>query len=166
MGLFNSLRSLSIFLTLSVADLIDPYIFIQIDRSLTFQAARQLSSRRRAELLANNPLAATKMFHRRVQSLFENFLCGQTSPFFEIGAFLGRIEQQARHSPHLHLLIWLKNKFPSFTGDGSADGYQIAKFLEVFCTALLPPDVPIPQEDVPIPDQASPMPVHTPIPAE
>lgn len=151
-----------LFLTLSVADMIDPYVFMQIDQSLTFEAARALPTRKRADLFSTNPVAATTIFHRRVRSLFDNFLFGETSPFFEIEAFLGRVEQQARHSPHLHLLIWLKNKSPCLSGSNVADALSIAHFVELFGTALLPQDDLTPQSQVPSPTHTSPIPVHVP----
>lgn len=75
-----------LFLTMSVADLIDPLIFMQIDSTLTFEDARGLSSRIRANLLAANPVAATTIFHRRVESVLNNFLFGETRPFGAIEA--------------------------------------------------------------------------------
>lgn len=152
-----------IFLTLSVADLIDPYVFMQIDRSLTIDEARAFPTRRRADLLANNPGATTTIFHRRVQSLFDNFLCGESSPFLEIEAFLGRVEQQARHSPHLHLLVWLKQKAPTLSGDELDNANRITRFVEMFCTALLPSDILTPQSEVPPPVHKLPLPVHSPV---
>lgn len=47
------------FITMSVADAIDRFVFTQIDPNLTFDEASVLCSRQRADLLAQNPVAAT-----------------------------------------------------------------------------------------------------------
>lgn len=69
----------------------------------------KLSSTERANILANNPVAANETFYRRVSSRIENFLFGNTKPFGN-----GRVEGQSRNSPLLHLLVWLKesDRFP------------------------------------------------------
>lgn len=151
-----------LFLTMSVADLHDPFVYMQVDPSLTLEDARQLSSSKRAECLANNPVQATTVFHRRVQSLFDNFLFGQTSPFGDIKAFLGRVEQQARHSPHLHLLIWLERKSPPLSGYAELDGRAISNFVELFCSAILPHDSLLSQAELEPPNQQIPLPIHKP----
>lgn len=98
-------------MTISVADLIDPFLFIMlVDPALSFEDAQALTAKNRADMLAENPVAATTVFHRRVEYILDNFLFGKTSPFGQVNAFLGRVEQQERHSPHLHLLIWTERK--------------------------------------------------------
>lgn len=91
----------------------DPYVFMEVDHSLSFETAAKLSGQERARLLAENPLAASTIFHRRVETLFDHFLFGKTAPFGEIRALLGRVEQQKHLSPHLHLLAWTE-KTPSY----------------------------------------------------
>lgn len=139
---------------------------MQIDPNLCFDEARGLGSKQRAELLAAHPVHATTIFHRRCQSILENFLFGETKPFQEIDAFIGRIEQQASHSPHLHMLLWTKNKSPSLTGNEEVDSSSIARFVELFSTALLPPDIPTSNAQVPRPPQKFPLPVYQPLPSE
>ena len=60
----------------------------------------------RAGILANNAVVANSVFNRRVRSLFDNFLYGQTKDFGAVKDYLGRVDLQALHSPHIHLLIW------------------------------------------------------------
>lgn len=98
-----------------------------------------LSPQQLANMLAPNPVAATKIFHRRLQSLLNNLLFGETRPFGTVIDFLGRVEQQSRHSPHLNLLIWTENKSLKLTGDSHLDGKKVSEFVELFCTALPPP---------------------------
>lgn len=141
-----------LFVTISVADIIDPYIYMEIgqpvDSSLTFDEARNLSTKQRADLLAKHPVAANTLFHRRVQSFFDNFLFGHTRPFGNIRAFLGRIEQQARKSPHFHIFLWLEKTAPVISKDPDIHATAVANFIELFCTATLPPDTLTNQSDI------------------
>lgn len=143
---------------------------MQIDSRLSFDDARKLSTRKRADLLASNRVAASTIFHRRVQSIFNNFLrnrlFGETKPFGEREAFLGRVEQQARHSPHLHLLIWTTKKSPSLTGNQNIDSDNISRFVELFSTALLPPDSLFSQDSLPKPPKQFPPPVYASLPQD
>lgn len=135
---------------------------MQLDESLTFDTARSLTTKQRADKLAANPVAATTVFHRRIQSLFDKFLFGHTRPFGSIVGSLGRIEQRTRLSPHLHLLLGLEKKSTVLTGNEHTDKENIANFIELFCTAVIPPDNPIPQASVPPPTQKFPIPVYRP----
>ena len=126
----------NIFLTMSAADLTDPLVFMCADSNLSFTEAKNLSPKQRANILANNPVAANEIFHKRINSLFDTFLFGNTKPFGEIEAYLGRIEAQSRHSPHIHLLIWLKNKPPKKNSDELYDVRELTNYLEMFSTSL------------------------------
>lgn len=65
-----------LFVTIIAADLIDPYVYCQIKSTMTIEEARSLSSRR-TDFLASNPVAAVTIFHRRIQSILDNFLFGE-----------------------------------------------------------------------------------------
>ena len=121
---------------MSAADLTDPFVFMHADSNLSFEDAKKLSAKERANLLSNNPVAANEVFHNRVNSLFDTFLFGKTKPFGEIKAYLGRIEAQSRHSPHIHLLIWLKNEPPKLNSEGLYDTKELTNYLEIFSTGL------------------------------
>jgi len=86
-------------MTISAADLTDPFVFMNADTNLSYKESSNLTPQQRANILANNPIAANEIFHRRVNSVFDNVLFGKTKPLGEIKAFLGRIEMQSRHSP-------------------------------------------------------------------
>lgn len=132
-----------IFMTLSAADVLDPNVYMQIKPGMTRKEALALSAKSRGELLAQNPVAAQIAFNRRVEALFKHALFGKTKIFGIIDAYLGRIEQQSRMSPHIHLLLWLKKKAPT-----AEDGVAVAEFAEMFSTAMLPPDQLISKECV------------------
>lgn len=129
-----------LFVTMSVADLTDPFIFMEIDSNLSYVDASNLSSQKRAQYLAENPVVANCVFHRRVQSLLDNFLFGKTRPFGQIEAYLGRVEMQARHSPHLHLLVWTEKKIPHIHERMYEDNTieDLIEYLEIFNTASRP----------------------------
>lgn len=125
---------------MSPADLMDPYVFLQIDPSLTFDRAAALYPKHRADLLANRPLEASTIFHRRVSSLFENFLFDETRHFGELAAYMGRVEQQSRLSPHIHILLWTEFKPPPEMVNSSSLQEARANCIELFHTAIIPPD--------------------------
>ena len=129
-----------LFISLSPADLIDPFVFMQINEDLNFEEASNLNPAQRAEMLANNPVAASTIFQRRLDALLKNFLFGHSRPFGEIRAYLGRVEQQCRLSPHVHLLLWLSNRLGDTYCCRGKQNEAVAEFIELFSTAIIPPD--------------------------
>lgn len=91
-----------------------------------------------------------------MQVLFDAFLFGSTKPFGTVVAYLGRVEQQARKSPHLHLLLWLNKTAPVLSGNSRVDSQAISDFIELFCTATLFPDVPT-YDQISLPSQQFPI---------
>lgn len=63
-----------IFITMSPANLFDPYVFMQINRDMMFQQVAGSLCKKRTSLLAANPFAASTIFHRRVEFLVKEFL--------------------------------------------------------------------------------------------
>lgn len=89
-----------------------------------------------ANMLASNPVSANEIFHRRIKSIYGNFLFRKINTFGDIKAFLGRIENQSRHSPHIHLLIWLENGPSSVQKNGQYSMEELIDYIEIFSTAL------------------------------
>lgn len=77
---------------MSAADLTDPFVFMNIDERLSFDDAKNLTPQQRSNMLAENPVAANEIFHKRIDSQSENFLFGKTRPFDDIRAYFYRIE--------------------------------------------------------------------------
>lgn len=74
-------------------------------------------------------------------------------------ARFGRIEQQARHSPHLHIMLWLDRKAPR-PGESIEEYSQAAAdFIELRAAAKLPGDHLMASEAIPKPQQMAPAPV-------
>lgn len=133
-----------IFLTMSAPDLQDPCVCMQADPTLNLEEALKLSSAERGERLAKNPAAAAKIFQRRIDALLLSFLLGNAKPFGEIRACLGRIEQQKRCSPHLHLLLWAERRAPDVSAANCSSCAKeqlcnsISDFIELYSAARLP----------------------------
>ena len=138
---------------------------MEIDPNLSYEDIKLLTPKERADLLCGNPVAALNAFRRRIQSIFDNFLFGKTNPFGSIKAYLGRIEQQNRLSPHLHLLIWTHEKAPklkSQEGDIVENSSDILKFIEMFTSAILPEEKLTPLDSLPEPRLEFPLKYHEP----
>eukprot|EP00172_Hildenbrandia_rubra_P001546 Plantae.Rhodophyta-Hildenbrandia_rubra.ctg21115.p1 GENE.Plantae.Rhodophyta-Hildenbrandia_rubra.ctg21115~~Plantae.Rhodophyta-Hildenbrandia_rubra.ctg21115.p1 ORF type:complete len:567 (+),score=72.75 Plantae.Rhodophyta-Hildenbrandia_rubra.ctg21115:1595-3295(+) len=134
----TSFGACQVFMTLSAADTVDPNVCMAADPSLTREDALKLTAKERGELLAKNPVAASKSFQRRIDALLNHVLFGKSQPFGKVIAYLGRIEQQARHSPHLHILLWLERKCPAVDDLEINYDRAVADFIELYCSAILP----------------------------
>lgn len=122
-------------ITVSSPDVVDPNVYMQIDPTLDRESALKLTSKQRADLLAENPVAAAKVFNRRMEVLFKDVIFEKAKLFGNVRAYLGRREDQARYSPHIHLLLWLNRRAPPLE-----EAKAVAEFIEIFCAAILPPD--------------------------
>lgn len=85
-------------------------------------------------------------------------MLGEAKPFGEVVAHFGRIEQQARHSPHLHAMLWLDREAPQIQGDSIDYSAAIADFIELFATAKLPSAGLTKKENAAQPQQTLPAP--------
>lgn len=88
----------TVFLTLSAADLHWP----DISRIFGNVEATDLERRR---LVADNPLTPSWFFYERTEFFLDQILSRQLG----VKDFWRRYEWQHRGSPHIHMLLWLKD---------------------------------------------------------
>lgn len=103
------LRSPTLFVTLSPADLFWPELFQAIDPSLSVNDISKLSQTDRQKMLSANPVKAAIFFQTRFRGFFKHILNGSQKPLGKITDFWWRVEFQGRGSPHIHMLLWIQD---------------------------------------------------------
>ena len=105
----------TIFLTLSAAetkwaDLIVILTQVLENKVITLEEAEKMSYEKKCDLIRQDPVTCVRYFEHRLKCLWE-ILSAPCSPFegYELEDKYVRIEFQARGSPHIHALLWLKN---------------------------------------------------------
>ena len=99
------------FITFSPPDSKNPICLYYADERVTFGSIGQ-GDDERYRLIANNSVASARYFHFMV-TLFIKHVLGVDSNhdglFGRTFAYYGTVEQQARLTLHLHLLLWIEN---------------------------------------------------------
>ena len=108
----------SIFLTLSCAEfdwqeLLKEIIETVYRKKVTSEYIDNLSEREKNRLISDNVVQSTLHFQKRVDKLFplmqRDFFEGDQE-VYHVSSYFYRIEFQQRGAPHVHSLLWLKNK--------------------------------------------------------
>ena len=119
--IFAMIRQIGIptfFITLSPAEIdwIELLIILKKIESngdiiLTQEEAVNLERNERIELLKNDPVTTARYFENRVRSLIAYMFNpnGGTFNEYPVVDYYWRVEFQTRGSPHIHMLVWLKN---------------------------------------------------------
>ena len=108
----------SVFLTLSAAEFDWPELLKEIAetvyrRKFSDQEINDLSSKEKNKLISENVVQSTLHFQKRIDKMFslmKNDFFGDENDPYHISSYFFRVEFQARGAPHIHSLIWLKNK--------------------------------------------------------
>nr|XP_021330385.1 uncharacterized protein LOC101882679 [Danio rerio] len=94
----------------------------------------QLDWATKCEILRSNPVTVMRMFEKRVDALMAHLLLSPAQPIGEVEDFFYRVEFQARGSPHIHLLAWVKD-----APDPEEDNDEtICDFIDRYVSCKLP----------------------------
>jgi len=63
----------------------------------------------RNAILAESSDLALSHFHRRWTALWDDIINGESKPLGHVEDLFWRIESQARGSPHVHMMLWIKD---------------------------------------------------------
>ena len=63
----------------------------------------------KTRLINSDPVTCARYFDHRVQKFINSVLKGPCDPLGEITDFFYRVEFQHRGSPHIHMLLWIKD---------------------------------------------------------
>lgn len=121
--LFAMLRQLdnpTFFVTLSPAEIDWPELIIQLHRNfepdptkrnVTLADVEKMSRDYKIDLVSRDPVATARYFENRIRHLL-NFMFHKEGPFKAnpIVDFFWKIEFQARGSPHVHMMVWTKDR--------------------------------------------------------
>ncbi len=94
----------------------------------------QLDWTTKCEILRSNPVTVMRMFEKRVDALMTHLLLSPAQPIGEVQDYFYRVEFQARGSPHIHLLVWIKDA-PEFERESDGD---VCDFIDRNITCQLP----------------------------
>ncbi|CAC5399806.1 unnamed protein product [Mytilus coruscus] len=136
LGMIKQLGPITLFLTLSAADLRWPeticIIADQFNVKLTKEDVENMSWEERCSLIRKNPITAARQFDYRVQQFV--VLVIKARVLGNISDYYYRVEFQQRGSPHIHMVLWSSDA-PDFE---SAEEQVIADFVDLYISCNLP----------------------------
>ncbi|XP_027146424.1 uncharacterized protein LOC109138373 isoform X2 [Larimichthys crocea] len=124
------------FLTFSAAEMRWPEVIEAVKAQQGEQVDfSQLDWNAKCDILRSNPVTVMRLFEKRVDALMTDLILSPAQPIGEVEDYFYRVEFQARGSPHIHLLVWIKDA-PEF-GDLQDDSVVI-KFIDQYITCQMP----------------------------
>uniref|UniRef100_A0A669C7Z1 ATP-dependent DNA helicase n=1 Tax=Oreochromis niloticus TaxID=8128 RepID=A0A669C7Z1_ORENI len=143
--LFSMVRQIGtpqFFVTFSAAEMRWPEVIQAIKRQqgeeVDFEA---LDWSEKCEILRSNPVTTMRMFDKRVEALFRDLLFSPAQPLGEIIDYFYRVEFQHRGSPHIHMLLWIREKVEVDVDDDQT----VCDFVDRYISAQLPDPVKQPE---------------------
>lgn len=121
--LFAMVRQLdnpTFFITLSPAEIDWPELIIQLHRyfepdptkkNVTIAEVEKMSREYKIDLVSRDPVTTARYFENRIRHLL-NYMFHKEGPFKSnpIIDYFWKIEFQARGSPHVHMMVWTKDR--------------------------------------------------------
>lgn len=99
-------------------------------KELTEQETIAMTWQEKCELIKSDPVTCARYFDNRIQCFLNSVLKCKSQPIGEIADYFGRIEFQQRGSPHIHLLVWIKDA-PVY---GQSDISDVLSFIDKYVT--------------------------------
>lgn len=97
--------------------------------------AIEMNWQEKCELIRCDPVTCARYFDNRIQCFLNSVLKSESQPIGEIVDYFGRIEFQQRGSPHIHLLVWIKDS-PVY---GQSDISEVISFIDRYVTCKIRP---------------------------
>ncbi|XP_076081637.1 uncharacterized protein LOC143052478 [Mytilus galloprovincialis] len=92
----------------------------------------------KCRLIKSDPVTCARYFDYRVQKFFKDILMDElVKPLGEVTDYFYRVEFQQRGSPHIHMVLWVKNA-PDISNDQDE---RIEQFIDDHITRLKQPDL-------------------------
>ncbi|XP_028298421.1 uncharacterized protein LOC114460697 [Gouania willdenowi] len=88
----------------------------------------------KCDILRSNPVTVMRMFEKRVDALMENLILSPAQPIGEVEDYFYRVEFQARGSPHIHMLVWVKDA-PVY---GEVINETVCDFIDRYISCQMP----------------------------
>ena len=93
-----------------------------------------LNWEQKCRLTQSDPVTCARHFDYQFNQFLSNFLMSNVSPLGSISDWFYRVEYQQRGSPHIHMLLWIKNA-PIF---GIDDDNEVISFIDSIITCQKP----------------------------
>ena len=94
-----------------------------------------LSWEEKCNILASNPVTCARIFDHRVKLFLSKVIRSPANPIGEVIDWFYRVEWQARGSPHIHCLFWIKDA-PIL---GKDSDQTVCDFIDQFISCQIPP---------------------------
>ncbi len=128
------------FLTLSAADLWWPEVIqtiaAQYGHDFTEEHIKQMSWQERCKWINQIPVTCARIFAHHVSSFNTMFMKSKAAPMGRVRHFVIRTEFQARGSPHVHTMFWIKDA-PKL---GCASDEEVIAYIDEFISCAMPAD--------------------------
>ena len=125
------------FITFSAAEMRWPE-FIEIIKAQQGESVdfSKLDWNAKCDILRSNPVTVMRLFAKRVDALMNNLIMSDGQPVGEVKDFFYRVEFQARGSPHIHLVVWIKDA-PKL-GDDEDNADEVCEFIDQYIMCQMP----------------------------
>ena len=105
-------------------------------KQYTDDELENLNWEEKCRLIQSDPVTCARHFDFQISQFLRNFLLSPASPVGSISDWFYRVEYQQRGSPHIHMLIWLKDA-PQFGTDSDA---KVTSYIDHIITCQKPKD--------------------------
>ena len=79
------------------------------NKDLSDEEVDALTWQEKCFLIKSDPVTCARYFEHRIQSFIAHVIKDKMKPIGEVADYFYRVEFQQRGSPHVHMLIWIKN---------------------------------------------------------
>jgi hypothetical protein len=133
-SMLNTLGPFTWFVTFSANEMGWPECIMSVTGQSREVVAAMTDAQKR-EVIANNPDLVAKYFDMRWRFFFTTVLKGKGQPIGEIVDYFWRVEFQRRGSPHIHMVIWVKDAPDMATEAGRK---AAPSFIERYISTCVP----------------------------
>lgn len=88
--------------------------------SYNIEQIENLTWEQKIKLIQSDPVTCSRYFDHRVQTFINVVLKSEHEPLGKLTDFFYRVEFQQRGSPHIHMIVWIKNS-PKYNFNTNAD---------------------------------------------
>ena len=106
-------------------------------QSLSDEEVNELTWEEKCILIKSDPVTCARYFEHRFQTFMINVMKNKLNPIGEIVDFFYRVEFQQRGSPHVHMLIWIKDA-PEYNVTNQE---KVARFIDKHVTCRRDDDI-------------------------
>ncbi|XP_051816503.1 uncharacterized protein LOC127537664 [Acanthochromis polyacanthus] len=135
-AMLRQLGKPTFFVTFSAAEMRWPEVIqvIKAQQGQTLADFSQLDWKSKCDILRSNPVTVMRMFHHRVNALMADLILSPAQPIGEVEDYFYRVEFQARGSPHIHMLVWVKDA-PVY---GEDLDQVVCKYIDRYISCKMP----------------------------